>query len=396
MDTPQETLEKKLSDALVKCALYRVEKTQKTVFINRTPYVNAEGLVRSFIDDFDIDEYRTVLYIDYNDAFQVFELSSADPHFSFELKKTDSWGNGIFKCEYLVNGSQTVEIWDDDFYYCGIKNGSERIDKSSHGEKREALNTNGFCAFGKNLHTQFDRWKITNIIFAANCDSPSPHIMIDSPQCLAYGHLIGYNLFVTTAAPKFILPEDMTCAFTGLPMLRSIFGLEYLDTSRVTNMKEMFSGINVDYLDLSGFDTSNVTNMECMFEDSGNFFFIDITDSQHHVLDISGFSTGKVKTMYEMFNGTEYDYIKLGDWNFNAIEDPLYLWDSWSFHGKYDVRLMSNENLLTLIRKNDYLYTWNFLCSNAQKEWLHREEILSQISHQFKAITFVEKDDWYD
>lgn len=396
MDTQQETLEKELSDALLKCALHMVEKNHKTVFINRSPYVNAEGLVRSFIDNFDIDEYRTVLYIDYNRKHHIFELSSADPNFSIELMDSDPMGNGIFRSKYLINGLQTVEIWDDEFYYCGIENGSERIDKCIFSEKREALKPDGFGPFATNLHTQFDRWKITNIIFAAGCDTPSPHIMIDSPQCRAYGHLIGYNLYVTTATPKFILPEDMSCAFLGLPMLRNIFGLEYLDTSGVTNMKEMFYGIDIDGLDLSGFDTSNVTNMDGMFESSGQFFFIDINDSQHHVLDVSSFSTKQVKTMYNMFYNSEYDYIKLGDWDFNAIEDKLNILNSFPQREIYDVRLMSNENLFTLIRINDYFFDWRFLCSDAQKEWLQKENIRSQIQKELAAIRFVEKDDWYN
>lgn len=396
MDTQQETLEKKLSDALLKCALHRVEKSHKTVFINRSPYVNAESVVRSFIDDFDIDEYRTVLYIDYSDKYLVFELSSADPDFSFELKNTDSWGNGIFKCEYLVNGSQTVEIWDDDFYYYDDKIAGKRLDKCLFREKREALNPKGFGLFGINLHTQFDRWKITNIIFAADCDTPSPHIMIDTPQCRAYGHLIGYSLYITTAAPKFILPEDMSCAFLGLPMLRNIFGLEYLDTSGVTNMSEMFSGVDIDDLDLSGFDTSNVTNMDGMFDGAGPLHLFDINDSLHHTLDLSGFSTKKVKSMFSISSNTSYDYIKLGDWDFNAIEDTFGILGTYPGDEIYDVRLMSNENLFALIKTNDCLFDWRFLCSPEQREWLQREDIRSQIQDPLAAIRFVEKDDWYE
>ena len=334
------------------------------------------------------------MYIDYKHYY--FELSSADPHFSFELKKDDPMGNGIFRCEYLVNGSQTVEIYDDAFYYCGIKDGSKRLDKCLFREKREALNPKGFGLFGINLHTQFDRWKITNIIFAADCDTPSPHIMIDTPQCRAYGHLIGYSLYITTAAPKFILPEDMSCAFLGLPMLRNIFGLEYLDTSGVTNMSEMFSGVDIDDLDLSGFDTSNVTNMDGMFDGAGPLHLFDINDSLHHTLDLSGFSTKKVKSMFSISSNTSYDYIKLGDWDFNAIEDTFGILGTYPGDEIYDVRLMSNENLFALIKTNDCLFDWRFLCSPEQREWLQREDIRSQIQDPLAAIRFVEKDDWYE
>lgn len=70
--------------------------------------------------------------------------------------------------------------------------------------------------------------------------------------------------------------------------------------------------------------------------------------------------------------------------------------NTWPGNEKYDVRLMNNENLLALIRTNDCLFEWHFICSDAQKEWLQRAEIRSQIKSQLEAVTFIEKDDWYD
>lgn len=49
------------------------------------------------------------------------------------------------------------------------------------------------------------------------------------------------------------------------PGLTTITGIQYFNTSMVTNMEQMFSSSNLKSLDLSHFDTSNVTNMRSMF-----------------------------------------------------------------------------------------------------------------------------------
>ncbi len=51
-----------------------------------------------------------------------------------------------------------------------------------------------------------------------------------------------------------------------MSLLQSIEGISYLNTSEVTNMREMFSGCSsLTSLDASGFNTSKVTDMELMF-----------------------------------------------------------------------------------------------------------------------------------
>ncbi|MBQ3920443.1 MAG: BspA family leucine-rich repeat surface protein, partial [Oscillospiraceae bacterium] len=71
---------------------------------------------------------------------------------------------------------------------------------------------------------------------------------------------------------KVVIARDTTAgtslhgAFDGFSSLESIEGLEYLDTSSVTDMRGMFmSCSSLTSLDLSGFDTSNVTAMYGMF-----------------------------------------------------------------------------------------------------------------------------------
>ena len=73
--------------------------------------------------------------------------------------------------------------------------------------------------------------------------------------------------------------------FCRLKLLNSLVGLEYLNTSQVTNMRWMFSGCeSLISLDLSRFDTSNVTEMWGMFYGCKSLIS----------LDLSRFDTSKV------------------------------------------------------------------------------------------------------
>ena len=82
--------------------------------------------------------------------------------------------------------------------------------------------------------------------------------------------------------------------FSGFQYLTSIEGIEYLNTSEVTNMSEMFSGcVKLPSLDVSHFDTSNVTDMSKMF----NRCLLLPS------LDVSHFNTSKVTNMSRMFSG---------------------------------------------------------------------------------------------
>ena len=87
-------------------------------------------------------------------------------------------------------------------------------------------------------------------------------------------------------------PTSTYSWFDGMTNLRSITGLSYLNTSRVTNMSWMFAYCsNLTNLDLSSFDTSKVTTMEGMFSDCVNL----------KIINMSSFNTSMVTDMRWMF-----------------------------------------------------------------------------------------------
>lgn len=96
--------------------------------------------------------------------------------------------------------------------------------------------------------------------------------------------------------------------FDGCGNLIDITGLDNLNTSQVTNMKQMFYGCSkLSSLDLSNFDTSKVTDMYNMFNGCSNL----------SELDLSSFNTSKVTDMDSMFYGCS-KLAKLDLSNFNT------------------------------------------------------------------------------
>ncbi|WP_294891545.1 SLAP domain-containing protein [uncultured Lactobacillus sp.] len=89
-----------------------------------------------------------------------------------------------------------------------------------------------------------------------------------------------------------IFKGDASSLFANLPNLKKIEGLNNLDTTDVTSMKQMFANDpKLTSLDLSKFDTSKVTDMMGMFTN----------DSSLTSLDVSHFNTEKVTDMSYMF-----------------------------------------------------------------------------------------------
>ncbi|MCV3096890.1 BspA family leucine-rich repeat surface protein, partial [Enterococcus hirae] len=140
-------------------------------------------------------------------------------------------------------------------------------------------------------------------------------------------------------AGKVVAPEDSSNLFSYsyLKNVTEIDGLSQLDTSNVTDMREIFRGMNsITSLDLSGFDTSNVTDMYAMFYDMSNLTSLDlsnfdtskVTDMSYMFegmssvtsLDLSGFDTSKVTDMSDMFLIVPLNKLTLGD-HFKAVGD---------------------------------------------------------------------------
>lgn len=157
-----------------------------------------------------------------------------------------------------------------------------------------------------------------------------------------------------------IAPTDFSFFFCNFELVKTIKGLDNLDTSNVTDMEALFyccykltsldlSSVNTSNvtnmkkmlgdlwalpkLDVSSFDTSNVTDMDCMFRacaeltslDLSNFNTSKVTNMREMLngchtltkLDISSFDTSNVTDMFGMFAGL-YELTSLDVSNFNT------------------------------------------------------------------------------
>ena len=88
--------------------------------------------------------------------------------------------------------------------------------------------------------------------------------------------------------------SDSSCMFANFSNMKKIDFGSCLDTTKVTDMSNMFLGCNsLASLNLTSFDTSNVMDMSGMFEGCPSLT----------KLDLSSFNTFNVKSMYHMFSG---------------------------------------------------------------------------------------------
>ena len=122
--------------------------------------------------------------------------------------------------------------------------------------------------------------------------------------------------------------------FAGLTHLETFVGLQYLNTSNVTNMQGMFWVCEaLTSLDLSGFNTLNVTNMSNMFTRCSRLRTIKVSSgwSTSNILASGGLEVfegctslvGGQGTTYDS-NHTDYTYARMD----GGASSPGYLTDS--------------------------------------------------------------------
>ena len=142
---------------------------------------------------------------------------------------------------------------------------------------------------------------------------------------------------------KVVAPENARLLFSGngdLKNVTEIEGLSQLDTSNVTAMDFMFSGMSsVTSLDVSGFDTSNVTDMHSMFSGMSS-----VTS-----LDVSGFDTSNVTKMYYMFSGmSNLTSLDVSNFNTSNVKDMDFMFKGMSSVTSLDLSGFDTSNVTTM------------------------------------------------
>ena len=136
-----------------------------------------------------------------------------------------------------------------------------------------------------------------------------------------YGYIVEDTLYVQFSGILYLNP-DSSNLFSGCSNLTSIEGLQYVNTSNVTDMSGMFSATtSLKTLNLSTFNTANVTNMSGMFEGTES-----LTS-----LDISSFNTSNVTNMSRMFYSSKsLTTLSLTNFNTTNVTDMTSMFEGMS------------------------------------------------------------------
>ena len=123
-------------------------------------------------------------------------------------------------------------------------------------------------------------------------------------------------------------------------MVKTITGLEYLNTSEVTNMARMFLECrSLTDLDLRHFDTKNVTDMHWMFYECSSL----------KTLNVSKFNTSKVTNMYGMFAGCKpLTGLNLNSFDTQNVTDMAYMFADCEHLPSLDLSKFNTSKVTTM------------------------------------------------
>ncbi len=125
--------------------------------------------------------------------------------------------------------------------------------------------------------------------------------------------------------------------FSSFRYVKAIVNLEYLNTSQVTNMQNMFAHCDslVD-MSVSNFDTKNVTDMSGMFSNCGKL----------RKLDVSKFNTSNVTDMFYMFGGCKnLTSIKCDNFDTRNVTNMAYMFFNCPFSFPLNVSNFDTRNV---------------------------------------------------
>ena len=161
-------------------------------------------------------------------------------------------------------------------------------------------------------------------------------------------------------------PTSLYKFFANLTKLKTITGLEYLNTWNVTDMGYMFYGCSaLTSLDVTHFNTAKVTNMSYMFSSCVALTSLDVTKfNTANVtnmsgmfyscktltsLDVSKFNTVNVTNMLQMFSGcSKLTSLDVSKFNTGNVTNMSYMFSSCSKLTSLDVTNFNTEKVTNM------------------------------------------------
>ena len=189
---------------------------------------------------------------------------------------------------------------------------------------------------------------------------------INYPEWYNYGTYAAVERVVFD--PSFAQARPTTTAYWFYEMenLTSITGLNYLNTSEVTNMLGMFWGCKyLTSLDVSSFNTANVTDMRFMFNKCENLTSLDVSsfntanvinmlamfwDCKNLTsLDVSSFNTSNVTDMSAMFeNCGKLTSLDVSSFNTANVTDMRFMFNKCENLTSLDLSSFNTANVTNM------------------------------------------------
>ena len=174
-------------------------------------------------------------------------------------------------------------------------------------------------------------------------------------------HIVFHKSFSTYT------PTSLYKFFVNLTKLKTITGLEYLNTEKVTNMSYMFFNCSsLTSLDVTHFNTAKVTNMNRLFAYCSSLTSLDVTH----------FNTAKVTNMNSMFEGcsslTSLDVTYFNTANVTGMNNMFYSCSALT-------TIYASDNFVT--DKVEYSYNMFYDCTSLKGTTL--EYVASKTDHNY-------------
>lgn len=148
--------------------------------------------------------------------------------------------------------------------------------------------------------------------------------------------------FLTQSNSRIKATGSFQGIFQGFSEVTAIDGLEKVDTSNITSMSNLFSGMsNLKSVDISAMDTSSVSGMAYMFQNT----------SQLETLDFSSFDTSNVKAIFGMFQGaSSIKSLDLSSFNTSKITSFLDMFSGMTQLHSLNLSSFTSENISSPMR----------------------------------------------
>ena len=173
---------------------------------------------------------------------------------------------------------------------------------------------------------------------------------------------------------KVYAPEDCSLMFSKYPFYSTkelLSNLQYIDaskidTSKVTNMHEMFASTSsLITLDVSNWDTSQVTNMSYMFYEARGLTNLNVSNwntsnvkymnsmfwkaSSLTKLDVSKWNVSNVTEMSNLFRGaSSLTSLDVSNWNTSKVTNISYIFAYMSSLTKLDLSNLDTSNMIDM------------------------------------------------